>query len=101
MARGRAAITAGWSGAVLALAVAAGAGRGQETSAPADDTKARIERLEAEVRELKAVRERPAGDPQADAPAPAGGDNRGPTAADGPPKLAVSWDAGGFRYKSA
>ncbi len=106
--RGRAAVRA--AAFVTALAVAAGAARAQDAPPPADDTKARLEQLEAEVRTLKAKLEaRPAGDPPP-ARLPAAAEAKPVEDAAKPPETSVvgddatfkaSWDAGGFRFKTA
>src|SRR5437016_10204229 len=68
--------------ALLALALAGGAARGQDAPPPADDPTARIERLEKEVQALKALlqAQTPA-PPQPAAPPPPG---PAPAAADKP-----------------
>jgi phosphate-selective porin OprO/OprP len=128
--------------AAAALAVG-GAARSQEAAPPADDMKARIERLEAEVAALRALLRERATPPAPAAPAPAPTDTAKPSAPappaeateprpaekpaagadakkaddtakkDGQPKAPeslvvgddlkfnVTWDPGGFRFRTA
>jgi hypothetical protein len=89
-------------GGALAMALFAAVARGQEPTPAADETRARIERLEAKVKALEAAQQKPPADAGADSPAPADGDKKRTEPAPGePPKLAVTWDGGGFRYRSA
>src|SRR5207248_2486323 len=108
-------------GAVFAaatLVLADGLVRGQDTPAQADDTKARVEQLESEVRTLQSMLNGGAvtpaggqspGPPPADKPAAAGDAPKASDAAKPPEtflvgddvKFITTWDAGGFRFKTA